>query len=640
MNRISLPMVLFDRQELSSWLMVATVTNKIQSLLVVSLFLTLCSGIIIQNPVTGALVRESHNIDIGYLNRSATLNPEHHFLKIGHNGGISSDLELCNRMAVHDVLLGIPGSNAADAAVTTCLCIGMINFFNSGIGGGGYAVYTDGLRPSRHLAFDFREAAPELAHRDMYEHDESLSKLGGLAIGVPGELAGLYELYERRGSGVAKWADLLRPVIELGFDGWSIGPALAATLKEYEAFFKQHRNDWGFVFHKTENRVLGLGEWISRPALAKTLETLASSGNVAPFYEPNSHLVSSMVNKIQSSQGIITESDFAKYSVDVTTPLKLKIRKGWQYLPNNDLTVLTSGGSSSGAALLSALKIMDNFESSEGGDLHLKESYQLVEAMKWMASARSRLGDFGGGEEIPPQVKDILSDKWSDYAASLIKDGYLENGYGTLTKWADYLPLYEINEPHGTAHFSIVDHKNNAVSFTTTINLLFGSLIHDPGTGIVFNNQMDDFSQPGRTNSFGLSPSPYNYIEPFKRPLSSTAPTVVLNELGLPDMIVGASGGSRITTAILQVIIRSYWYHMPILETIAYPRIHHQLLPEVLQVESLSMIGNNTITELRRMGHKTIEATPKSVVNAVKNWHGVWHAVSDYWRKRGVSVAY
>ncbi|AAS50510.1 AAR144Wp [Eremothecium gossypii ATCC 10895] len=582
----------------------------------------------------------THNIDIGPLNRSATLTPAAYYRKVGVNGAISSDLELCNRMTVHDILLGIPGANAADAAVTMSLCIGMINFFNSGIGGGGFAVYTDGQDPERHLAFDFREMAPELAHKEMYASDPNASKIGGLAIAIPGELAGLYEMYEKRGSGVARWEELLRPVIELGFQGWAVGPALAASLQEYEAYFKAHLDDWSFVYNHKEGRVLRAGEWISRPELAKTLQNLAASGGVKPFYDAESDLVKTMVNKIQSAGGVLSESDFENYEVDVTRPLSLKIRSSWEYLPNNDLTVLTTSGSSSGAALLSALKILDQFPNKEDGDFQPEQAYQLIEAMKWMASARSRLGDFGGGEELAPQVRDVLGDAWTDYAVNLIKAGYIDGHFGTLVDWHDYLPEYELNDPHGTAHISIVDHFNNAVSLTTTVNLLFGSLVHDPSTGIVFNNEMDDFSQPGRPNAFGLQPSRYNFPEPFKRPLSSTCPTVVLNDVGLPDLVVGAAGGSRILTSVLQLIVRTYWYNMPLLEAVAYPRIHHQLLPEVLEVESLALLGPDTVDAIRRMGHSIVEVTPKSVVNAIRHWHGTWHAVSDYWRKRGISVAY
>ncbi|AMD22898.1 HHR129Wp [Eremothecium sinecaudum] len=605
--------------------------------LILSRFCAFCAGKAHLQSHTSVL---DHGIEIGPLNRTASITPELQHLKVGQNGAISSDLELCNRMGVHDILLGIPGSNAADAAITVALCIGMVNFFNSGIGGGGYAVYVDGEKSERNLAFDFRETAPELAHKNMFSKDPKSSKYGGLSVAVPGELAGLYELYKRRGSGVAKWSQLLLPVVELGRGGWSVGTALGASLKKYESYFKEHKQDWAFVLHPDENRVLDVGEWITRPALANTLEVVARSGNASVFYDPSSELVRSMVNTIQSTNGIITEADFAKYKVEISAPLSTKIRRGLKHLPNNDLTVYTIGGSSSGAALLSALKIMDHFDGADGGDSSPEQLYLLVESMKWMASARSRLGDINGGSKSSPQVRDILGQNWIKYAVSLIKGGRDGDTFSTMANWTDYLPAYEPNTPGGTTHISIVDYNGNAVSLTATVNLLFGSLVHDSSTGIVFNNEMDDFSQPGKSNTFGISPSIYNFPEPHKRPLSSTAPTIICNELGLPDMIIGAAGGSRIVTAILQTIIRSYWYNMPLLQAISFPRIHHQLLPEQLEIESFSMLGDQAIQSLRSMGHKTLETSPHSVVNGIRSWHGQWHAVSDYWRKRGVSVAY
>lgn len=601
---------------------------------------------IFPDPEHGLRPLDDHNIDIDPLHRAPTLHPnETQVLRRGLHGAISSDLELCNELAVKQVLTKFPGSNAADASVTLGLCIGMINFFNSGIGGGGYAVFTRGNKHETgqeedHMFFDFRETAPVLAHKHMYENQPNASKFGGLAIAVPGELAGLYELYQLKGSGKVTWSDLLDPVADLGLNGWIVGDALGASLKLYEPYFLQNGKDWSFVLNEKRTSVKKAGEWINRPALANVLIELARNGSAAPFYDPEHWIVKSMVKKIGDSGGIITEDDFADYRVGKSPPLSLKIRSGFEHVPNNDLQVYTSSGSSSGAALISALSIMDHFPSVQGGDYLTEQSYQLIECMKWMASARSRLGDFGGTEDLPQRIREVLDDSWISEAANSIKEHSTGGQYRTLPHWSDYHPMYEMNDPHGTAHFSVVDEFNNAVSFTTTVNLLFGSLVHDPATGVIFNNEMDDFSQPGRSNSFGLAPSVYNFPEPGKRPLSSTAPTVILNELGQPGLIVGASGGSRITTSVFQTIVRNYWYNMPLLESIAYPRVHHQLLPDVIEIESLSMVGKEAVTALEKMGHVLLEQTPKSVVNAIKRSSGEWHAVSDYWRKRGVSVAY
>lgn len=577
---------------------------------------------------------DDQNIDIDPLPRNPSLTPNPELLKIGDHGAISSDLEICGNLTVSQVMQKFPGSNAADAAVTETLCIGMVNFFNSGAGGGGYAVFANSNEDDQ-LFLDFRERAPNGSHKEMFKSCPTCSKQGGLAIAVPGELRGLYTLFKERGSGKVDWYHLIQPVAQLGHKGWKIDDVLGASLKTYEKALLKRAKDWEFVLNSSRDGVKKTGDWITRPQLADTLMVLARNGSDAPFYDPNHWIAQSMVDTVKRNGGIMQVEDLQDYFVAKEQPLKLKIRSGFQYAPDNDLTVLTSSGSSSGVALISALSILDKFGNQEGGDYTDKPTFQLVETMKWMASARSRLGDYGTNTD-PQQVQEVLSKNWTERAVNNIE----RNNLKTSPNWTYYEPAYEINEPHGTSHVSIVDSYNNAVSLTTTINLLFGSLVHDPITGVVFNNEMEDFSQYSRSNSFGLAPSRYNFPASGKRPLSSTAPTVILNELGFPDLIVGASGGSRITTSILQTIVRTYWYKMPLLEAIAYPRVHHQLLPDQLEVENLTMVGTKSIESLKMMGYTIQEQAPKSCVNAIRNYRTMWHAVSDYWRKRGVSAVY
>ncbi|GMM55283.1 gamma-glutamyltransferase [Maudiozyma humilis] len=593
-----------------------------------------------------------HDIDIDPLDRHPSQEPDRSLLKVGSDHALSSDLQLCNNLTLHRVLEAFPDATAADAAVTLTLCIGMVNFFNSGVGGGGYALFADGGKSGgyppggndsrAHLFLDFREKAPLAANASMFaaEHE---SKIGGLSIAVPGELRGLHELYVRRGSGTVSWAQLLEPVVELGYRGWEVDEALAATLKLYEPIFTcpDVSADWAFVLAEDEEthgpRVKQRGEWIARPGLAAMLDELARNGTAEPFYDPQGWMVRSMVDTVERYGGVVTPRDFAQFDVGVEQPLQRKLRRGFQYAPDNDVTVLGAGGSSSGPALLAALGLMDRFPNAEGGDYAPRETYYLVEGMKWLASARSRLGDAANATAL----RYVLSRGWVENAYRKVVRGVSPGGdtFSTNTSWQYYEPEYEINDPHGTTHLSIVDRFGNAVALTSTVNLLFGSLVHDPLTGVIFNNEMDDFAQLNRSNTFNLSASLHNLIAPGKRPLSSMCPTVVLNELGQVDMVLGASGGSRIATAVFQALVRTYWYHMPLLETVAYPRIHHQLLPAEVEAESLEMLGRDTVGALRGMGHAVVQHAPKSVVNAVRRVRGEWHAVSDYWRKRGVSAA-
>lgn len=339
--------------------------------------------------------KDHHNIDIDPLPRRPSLTPDRQLLKVGLHGAISSDLEVCSNLTINEVLLKFPGSNAADAAVTQALCKGMVNFFNSGIGGGGYVVFS-GKDDEDRLSIDFREKAPMDSHKFMFENCSLCSKIGGLAVGVPGELMGLYRLFKERGSGQVDWRDLIEPVAKLGSVGWQIGEALGATLELYEDVFLTLKEDWSFVLNSTHDGVLKEGDWIKRPALSNMLMELAKNGSVAPFYDPDHWIAKSMIDTVAKYNGIMNLQDVSSYDVHVTKPLSMKIRKGANFIPDNDMTVLTSSGSSSGAALLAALRIMDNFQNQEGGDYEKETTYHLLESMKWMASARSRLGDFEG----------------------------------------------------------------------------------------------------------------------------------------------------------------------------------------------------------------------------------------------------
>lgn len=180
---------------------------------------------------------------------------------------------------------------------------------------------------------------------------------------------------------------------------------------------------------------------------------------------------------------------------------------------------------------------------------------------------------------------------------------------------------------------------------TTTVNLLFGSMIVDPTTGIILNNEMDDFSQPNVSNAFGLEPSIYNFIAPFKRPMSSTAPSFLVNKkTGLTEFLIGAAGGSRIPTAVLQAIYRTYYQKLSLLETIAFPRMHHQLIPEYVMVDNLTIFSDehsfNILESLRSRGHDISESGSLTAMNGIQRVGKVLHGVSDFWRKRGEADGY
>lgn len=569
-----------------------------------------------------------------------TLDPSSEHLHIGSEAMVSCDVPLCSSMG-KSILL--KGGNAADAAVTVALCIGSVNLHSSGIGGGGYIV-SSMLERDEVISIDAREMAPTKAFKEMYGKSFTLSKIGGLAIGVPGELKGLQELYTRHGSGNFSWAELLEPVIELNKEGFRCSEILHNSIENVLqivfTILPRIAENWDFVFKKDGSTLIGEGDTITRPALARTLSMIAKNGSADPFYDPEGPIVQSLVKTSQKLGGIITKEDFAKYNVNVEKALELNFT-----VHNETYKVYTSNGASSGLALVAGLNLYNKLyhESSPSLDAH-KE----VECMKWMASARSNFGDFTIHESNRTFRADLvdrfLSDEWSS--------GIITNGNYSSHQtfpWSHYHPKYELSEPHGTSHFSVLDSLGNSVGMTTTINLVFGSMVYDNTTGILLNNEMDDFSIPSGPNAFNLTPSVYNYIEPYKRPLSSCAPTIIMSQVNgsfHPDLLIGAAGGSRITTAVFQAIVRIIYNKVPLLHAIALPRLHHQLIPEYIMVEDLTMLEsyNNVTSQMRLFGHDFFNSGPLTAMNGVKrvisDSHVAWQGVADYWRKRGEADGY
>lgn len=552
------------------------------------------------------------------------LNPSLDHLHIGSKAMVSSDVPICSTMGKKILSRG---GNAADAAVTVALCIGSINSHSSGIGGGGFILSRN---KGNVISIDAREIAPGAAFKDMYGNLNILSRIGGLSIAIPGELKGLFELFQQHGSGNLSWKELIEPVIELNEKGFKCSKVFATVLaKEYELVLEKVpslKKTWDFIF-KENGALIKEGDLITRPNYAKTLELIANNGSSDIFYDPNGPIVKSLISTIKKWGGIITPEDFSNYKVNVESPLVTSI---------NNFTIYTSNGVSSGLALISGLKFFNKiFKSSDENYLII---HKLIESFKWLSSIRTRLGDIDDRTELINKY--INDDLWINEI--LTRGNYSD--FKTFP-WYNYEPQYEIVEPQGTSHFSILDENDNSISMTTTVNLLFGSMIYDPNTGIILNDEMDDFSLPNISNAFNLTPSIYNFIYPGKRPLSSTAPTIIINhDKNITDFLIGAAGGSRITSAILQSIIRIYYLNYNLLESISFPRLHHQLIPESIMVENITLINQEylgLIENLKKLNHTFIETGALTAMNGIKRiTNDTLHGVSDWWRKRGEADGY
>lgn len=568
-----------------------------------------------------------------------TLQPDQAHRRTGDHAMVSCDVPLCSTMGKNILLAG---GNAADAAVTVALCIGSVNLHSSGIGGGGFVVSSHG---NETLSIDAREMAPASAHKHMYDGTPLRAQVGGLAVAVPGEVAGLYELYTRHGSGNLSWAQLFEPVVQLNRRGWSAPEIWARAAHRLELLVLSNapflRRGWDFIYKPNSHAVVDVGDHVSRQNYANTLEIIANNGLAAIFYDPTGPIAPHLVRRAREAGGIITTADFARYKANVTPALRF-------LFPFNGSTydLATTGGVSSGLALIAGLNfytatMQDNSTASEeaiAADPVL-QLHRLIEAMKWCASARSHLGDVN----LTYWHENVQRYSSLEWAQDLVLSGkYSDN---TTFPYSHYDPLYELTEPHGTSHFSVVDENGNAVSMTVTINLLFGSLVYDATTGIVLNDQMDDFSLPNTSNAFNLTPSVLNFVRPYKRPLSLTAPTIIRRD-GELHLLVGAAGGSRIVTAVLQAIVRTVLHNLPLLETISYPRLHHQLVPEFVMVENILLLDNEFGTPVskllsHRLNHTLMETGALTAMNAIKRTAlGGWEGVCDFWRKRGRADGY
>ncbi|RUS19748.1 gamma-glutamyltranspeptidase [Endogone sp. FLAS-F59071] len=521
-------------------------------------------------------------------------------LIVAKNGAVAAEAIQCS-----DAVLRA-GGNAVDAAIAAELCIGVINMFSAGIGGFMLIRLPDGTSE----LIDFRETAPAAANKSMFIGHPELAQTGGLSVGVP--------------HGKLPWHRLFEPAIRLSRNGVRIGAELARRLQSQT--FIEADPEWSKVF-MPNGTLLKEGDLLKREALADTLEKIANEGPNT-FYE--GEIAESIVARVQATGGILTLADMRAYRALVREPLI-----GYYH----GRKIITGGAPTSGHALLAMLNILEIYNLKAEG-LTPTTVHRWIEAMKYGFAVRSEVGDpdFIDNEK---RMAEILTKEFAATVRHNITDDKTHEP-------AYYNPHFDIVETHGTAHLSTVDKDDMAVALTSTINLLFGSKVLDPNTGVILNDEMDDFSIPGLPNAFGLWPSEYNYIAPGKRPLSSCVPTIVERDSKF-EMSIGGAGGSKIVTATLTVILNVFDFNMNILEAIDAVRNHHQLVPNYI----LSETGwpDDILDSLRQKGHNVgqgIIATltfyekdlPISVVNAIIRLpNGTLHAASDY-RKHGVAAGY
>jgi gamma-glutamyltranspeptidase / glutathione hydrolase len=471
------------------------------------------------------------------------------------------------------------GGNAIDAAVAVGFAMAVTHPYAGNIGGGGYMLIR--LADGRTTFLDFRERAPQKSTHDMFldaKGDATRDSIEGWrSSGVPGTVRG-FELAVSK-YGKKKWAENLAPAVELAAKGFPVSYPLAESLKGSKSLASSPESKR--IFQKS-GAFFDVGETLTQPELAQTLERIAKNGP-SEFYEGET--AKRFVAEMASHGGIITLEDLKNYKAIERTPLSGTYR---------GYTIITSPPSSSGGtALLEMLGILDGTGYEKGGAGSASSIHYLAESMRRAYADRNEyIGD-------PDFVKVPI--------AGLLDKAYLAKLRSSIdAERATPSDQVRPGRPAGTeqqetTHYSVVDAEGNAVAVTYTLNGGFGNGITVPGLGFLLNNEMDDFtSKPGTPNMFGLVQGKANAIQPGKRPLSSMTPTIVVKD-GKLFMTAGAPGGSRISTAVLQVILNVIDFGMNVQDAIDAPRVHHQWLPDKLSLER--GISPDTVALLKSRGY-------------------------------------
>jgi len=481
------------------------------------------------------------------------------------------------------------GGNAVDAACATALALGVVHPESSGIGGGAFVlVYL--AREKKIYALDARERAPAAITPAAYIKDghavPALSQRGGLAVAVPGEVRGLGEMVRRWGK--LPFRRCVEPAQRLAARGFPVSSRLAGSLAGLER--KDGDGDPKFL-ELFATRPLHAGDTWRRPDLAWTLGKLRAGPDA--FYK--GEVAKEIVTAVRAAGGVMSADDLTSYAAVDRAPVETGYR---------GLRVLSMPPSSSGGvALIQTLGVLAaRYPSGPEAAREVRGSaaqlHVVAEAFKHAFADRARY--LGDTDFVAVDTAHLTAPAYHAELARRIKPGAVlpRDAYGTLG------PPPEPRKDGGTTHLSVIDAEGNAVALTTTVNLGFGAHLVAGKTGIVLNDEMDDFSlQPGVPNAFGLIGNEQNAIAPRKRPLSSMTPTIALDEGGRVRVVVGAAGGPTIITATAQVFLNVVDWKLDAQAAIAAPRIHDQWFPEMLGVEP--EIGADVIAGLGKLGHKT-----------------------------------
>ncbi len=483
------------------------------------------------------------------------------------------------------------GGNAVDAAIAVALALAVVYPEAGNLGGGGFMLIR--FKDGRTTAIDYREMAPALATRNIFVNNEGelikgegSSTVGYRASGVPGTPAGLDLAFQKYGSKKLKWSQLVEPSVNLARNGYVLTARLANLFKSYkETLAKYPESNRIFL---NDGKFYEEGDVLKQPELAKTLERIGKSGAKEFYTGETARLIAA---DMKANSGLITLDDLKNYVAKERTPVRGTYR-GYEIIS-------MPSPSSGGTVLLETLNILEKYD-LRAMKYDSSEKYHVItEALRRSFADRAEF--MGDADFVKVPAAELISKDYADQRRASIDT--------TKASTSKEIGAGEIvgKESMETTHFTVVDAEGNCVTNTYTINDLYGSRVTAKGTGVLLNDEMDDFAaRPGKPNMFGLIQGERNAVAPKKRPLSAMTPTIVLRKDGSLWFAVGARGGPRIITAVLQTVINMVDHDMNIQQAMDAPRIHHQWFPDEILSEPFGM-SPDTRSILEKLGHKFTE---------------------------------
>ncbi|XP_026736900.1 glutathione hydrolase 1 proenzyme-like isoform X2 [Trichoplusia ni] len=544
------------------------------------------------------------------------LKPSASRLHVFQKAAVCTDAPQCSQIG-REILL--KNGSAVDAAIASMFCNGLLNQQSMGLGGGFFmTVYIKDEEKA--YTVNAREMAPGAATVDMFNGSWDKAAKGALAVGVPGELRGLWAAYKRWGK--LPWDSLIAPSLELCKTGFQMSKVMHDGL-DAAPYIKNDIHLRKMYFNAAKGQFYKPGTTVKpSEALCNTFQRIAENGGDDLY---NGSLAADLLDDLERVGSIITADDLRNYEAKITDPIAVPLSDGD--------TFYSPPPPSSGAILVNILNILSGYNFSASSINTTEDKvltyHRILEAFKYAYAVRTKLGDMDF-LDLKELIRNVTTPEFGSEIRMRINDTSTSND--TATYGAE-----TYNQPDaGTAHISIIAANGDAVSITSSINYYFGAGFSTFKTGIIMNNVMDDFSSPGITNFFGLKPSPANFIAPHKRPMSSMSPSIIIDRNGNAKLVIGASGGTKITTAVALVTIRKLWFGQTIKEAVDEARIHHQITP--MHGEYEFGVTHDIIQGLRAKGHEMVRYRHRgSIICALFRNKTAIYANADF--RKGGDVA-